>query len=427
MVVSAWTVIVVLGGLLVLPTAAHAAKTRYSDRQLERSLRAQLRSKEDLTPTRVSRCGPRRHARVYVCRWEAAGLFPGEVPYECSGKARFLTAKKKWRVDECVNQLEPMVPLLPEPGPHPVFGFNDEWGADPQYNGRINLLPAAGADVARLTVRWDSVNAAPGSYFWLFYDYIYSQLLDRGIRPLIVVSSAPCWAQAGECVPLGHPSADNYDELAVFSAMVAQRYGEAIGIEVWNEPNLAKFWGGQPDPNAYSEILKQVIPAIHAANPGMPAITAGLVPNGQSDPTAYSPEDFLRQAYAAGGPQLADAIGAHPYPFRSYGNDFLGAIRIELFRYLRVMAEFGDAAKPIWATEVGVANDEGYDFDQQADALARIYVMFRRIANIPVVIFHRFVDRGDAVDKERSYGVVAADGNPKPAYCAVAAARQTPC
>lgn len=418
--------VVVLGLLLGSPAPAHAAKS-YSDHHLERSLRAQLKKREGLQPTRISHCAPRRHARTYVCRWEAAGLFPGEIPYACSGKARFIVAKKKWWVDECVNQLPPMVPLLPEPGPHPVFGFNDDWIGDAQHNPRINYLPGVGAQVARLTVRWDAVSNTPGLFFWFPYDLVYGQLLDRGIRPLIVVTSAPCWAQTGDCASEGAPSPDHYDEFAQFAAMAAQRYNQAIGVEVWNEPNLAKFWGSEPEPKAYAEMLKQAIPAIRAANPGMATVTAGLAPSGQSDSVGYAPRDFLRQAYEAGGPQLADAIGAHPYPFRSYGEDFLGAIRTELYYYVRVKEDFGDGAKPIWVTEVGVANDEGYDLDQQADALARIYVLLRRVENIPVVVFHRFVDRADASDKERSYGVIASDGNPKPAYCAVAGARGNPC
>lgn len=83
--------------------------------------------------------------------------------------------------------------------------------------------------------------------------------------------------------------------------------------------------------------------------------------------------------------------------------------------------------KPIWATETGIANDEGFSLEQQADALARMYAMFRRIANVPVVVFHRFVDRAGAEGKENSYGVIESNGQPKPAFCAVAAARELPC
>jgi hypothetical protein len=163
----------------------------------------------------------------------------------------------------------------------------------------------------------------------------------------------------------------------------------------------------------------------------MPVVTAGLSPhiNDATDAMAY--ETFLRRAYATGGPQLADAIGTHPYPNRRYVEDYLGNIRVNLFRYLRVMRDFGDESKPMWVTETGVSNDgdEGFSPDQQADALAQIYNLMRRIDHdIPVVVFHRFIDQpGDPRVKERGYGVVAGNGQPKPAYCAVAAVRDSPC
>jgi len=85
----------------------------------------------------------------------------------------------------------------------------------------------------------------------------------------------------------------------------------------------------------------------------------------------------------------------------------------------------------MWVTETGVSNtgDEGFSADQQADALARMYTLFRRIAHpIPLVVYHRFVDQpGHTRVKGQGYGVVSGGGQPKPAYCAVAAARDKPC
>ena len=82
-------------------------------------------------------------------------------------------------------------------------------------------------------------------------------------------------------------------------------------------------------------------------------------------------------------------------------------------------------------TETGVSNngDESFNPDQQADALAKMYTLFRRIAHpIPVVVFHRFIDQpGSPRIKEQGYGVINGNGSPKPAYCAVAAARDKPC
>ena len=94
-------------------------------------------------------------------------------------------------------------------------------------------------------------------------------------------------------------------------------------------------------------------------------------------------------------------------------------------RYLRVMADFGDAAKPLWVTEVGVPEGDGYTLDQQADALVRIYTLFRRIANVPVVVYHRLIDYDGApgYPEAERYGVVSQSGEPKPAYCAMAGVR----
>ncbi len=389
--------------------------------RLERSLKKALR-KEDLTPTRVWGC--KQRGSTSSCRWRAEGLFPGEVPYRCSGKARLRAGKGGWKIGECVNQLEPMVPLMPEPGPHPVFGFNEEWLLPPNRSW-INYLPGIGADAARLAVQWQNVEGTPGQYGWNLYDPVYQHMVDRGIRPLLVLIGSPCWAQASPCEGLDHPAPQHYSDFAAFAARAAQRYGDAIGIELWNEPNSAKFWGGPPDPAAYAALVQETAPAIQAANPHVPVVTGGLVPYRAADDKGIPPLDFLRQAFAAGGLQSADAIGAHPYPFRGYGEDFQGAIRIELARYLQAMDEFG-SRKPIWVTEVGVAEAQGYTPYEQADALVRIYVMLRRVADVPVVIFHRFVDQG-ADPVESTYGIVEADGTLKPGYCAIAAARENPC
>jgi hypothetical protein len=401
---------------------------KYSDKRLAKWLKNELRG-DGLEPKGVSSCRPKRGKKVMVCKWRARGVFPGEIPYECAGKARFFVKKKQWEVDPCNNINEPMIPLRAEAGPHPLFGFNDDWV---QQAGKLDTLAGSGSNVARTGLYWDAVQ--PTSFnvrVWAVFDALYASMLARGIRPLFILYAAPCWAQAGSCRQGAHPAPEYYDELADFAARAAQRYPQAVGIEVWNEPNYEIYWGGTPDPEAYGEMLKAVVPAIKAANPNMPVVTAGLSPhiNDVADAMAY--ETFLRRAYATGGPQLADGIGTHPYPNRRYVEDFLGNIRVNLFRYLRVMSEYGDASKPMWVTETGVSNegDEGFSPDQQADALARIYDLMRRIDHpIPLVVFHRFVDQpGHPRVKEQGYGVVTGNGSPKPAYCAVAAARDRPC
>ena len=141
--------------------------------------------------------------------------------------------------------------------------------------------------------------------------------------------------------------------------------------------------------------------------------------------------EFLRRLYDTGAPSLTDAIGTHPYPNRRYSEDYLANIRVNLFRTFNVMENHGEASKPMWVTETGVSNtgDEAFRPDQQADALARMYELFRLIDHdIPVVVFHRFSDQpGSPRVEERGSGVVTGSGQPKPAYCSIAAAREHPC
>jgi Cellulase (glycosyl hydrolase family 5) len=335
---------------------------------------------------------------------------------------------KKWKIDPCVNLIEPMVPLLPFPGPHPEFGYNEDWHFQP---GKLDMLAAGGGSVARTGMFWDAVEPQnPSQRNWPTFDALYSQMLSRGIKPLWVLQAAPCWAQSGSCVPGAPPPSEYYDEFAQFAVRVVQRYPQALGIEIWNEPNYRPYWHGDPDPQAYGQMFDVVETAIHNAAPSMPVITAGLSPNINNDGDAMAYESFLREAYATGGLEGANAIGAHPYPNRRYIEDYLGNVRINLFRYRRVMSEFGDDGKPIWVTETGTSTegDDGMNADQQADALSKMYTQFRRIENIPVVVFHRFVDQPGAPKiNERGFGVVQGDGDPKPAYCSVAAAREHPC
>ena len=414
-------------GFATAALAGNENDPKFTDGQLKKRLKTELRE-QGLEPKGVSSCRPKRGKKVMLCKWRAEGQYPGEVAYECVGKARFTVKSKTWSIDPCNNIHEPMIPLRPDLGPHPMFGYNDDWL---NQLGRIDLLAGSGADVARTGLYWDSVQPAPNVYTWGHFDVLYQAMLERGIHPLFKLEAAPCWAQAGTCQQGSHPSADHFDEFAQFAAQAAQRYPQAAGLEIWNEPNYGIYWGGTPDPQAYGDMLGQAATAIHAAAPGMTVVSAGLSPhiNNVSDAMAY--EGFLRQAYQTGGPQLADAIGTHPYPNRQYSEDYLGNIRVNLYRYLEVMTEFGDAAKPMWVTDTGVSNngDESFDLDQQADALAKMYDLFRRIDHeIPVVIYHRFIDQpGSPRPKEQGYGVVNGNGTPKPAYCAVAAQREKPC
>ena len=411
-----------LCALVAALALAPAGGAKPSDQELASSLAQQL-AEQGIQVDNVSSCRPKNGGDVYLCKWRAEGFFPGEVPYLCAGRSKYRVKSNTWDIGGCHNRLEPQVPLTAEPGPHPQFGFNEDWHTNV---GKLDELAATGANIARTGLYWEAVDHSG----WGTFDAMYQEMLARGIRPLWVIQAAPCWAQGDNCKQGSHPSPEHYDEFASFAAQAAQRYPQALGIEVWNEPNWKVYWGGDPDPQAYGRMLAEVAPAVHAANPQMPVVMAGLSPHISSEKDAMAYKKFLRRAYATGGPQLADAIGIHPYPNRRYTQDYLGNVRTHLFRYESVMGQNGDGAKPIWVTETGIstAGKDAFTEDHQAEGLARIYNQFLRIEGVPVVIFHRFVDQpNSSKDNERGYGVLNGDGGRKPAYCAVATARGSGC
>ena len=115
---------------------------------------------------KISKCGPRKRSgkldySKWICMWRAEGVYPGEVPYHCAGKAVWKRKGNRWRVDRCENRLQPMAPLLDTVGPPPVFGFNDNWLT--QSVAAVDLLQDSGAAVARTGLPWSWVESPRGS------------------------------------------------------------------------------------------------------------------------------------------------------------------------------------------------------------------------------------------------------------------------
>src|SRR5204863_9967969 len=93
---------------------------------------------------------------------------------------------------------------------------------------------------------------------------------------------------------------------------------------------------------------------------------------------------------------------------------------------------FNDQDLPNGGTETGVSTTGPYPYtlNGQATALVSVYETLERVPGVPTVIIHRFFD-GDygAGDWSTGLGVVAIKPrvHEKPAYCALAAVRGSPC
>ena len=426
-----------LAGLLVVP-AAGASKPGDTEHGVNRDRLAKqaqrvVEERNGIEVLKVSRCGPKKRKgrpdfSKWVCEWRAEGVWPGEVPYHCAGRAVYKRKRRSWRVEPCKNRLQPMAPLLDAPNPHPVFGYNDDWIF--QGEQAFEMLDRSGAQVARTSLAWFGVEGNRGSYRWYGVDQMYERLRARGLQPLWMLIDAPCWAQPnpGACANGRNklrPSPQHYDELADFAVAVARRYPDSAGIEVWNEPNYPRFWGGWPKPSQYAKMLKTVAAALHGRAPGMPVISAGLSPHADSDKRAIGFSNYLDRLYKLGAAQQADAIGIHPYPGVGPAQDYIGDVRVYLGKVQRVLRRHGDAGTPLWATEFGVstAGPRAFDAGHQGRALVELYELLRRVHKVELAIVHRFVDDPRLGGREGGFGVLGQNLTPKPAYCDLARTR----
>jgi hypothetical protein len=288
---------------------------------------------------------------------------------------------------------------------------------------------------------WDGVEYKRDDYYWDLYDQFYARMLSLGIRPVFVLTNAPCWAAVSKKAckrgtksdRAQPPAPSEYDEWAEFAGLVAQRYPQTLAIEVWNEPNRTRFWYPRPKPKRYGEVLRTAAEGVNAANPAIPVLLAGMVATRHKSATKLGFKRFLKRVYKSGAADSADGVAFHPFPafWRRSIPRVVGKLESLMAGVRALMSRFGDGDKDIWVTEIGLSTTgrpSGFSEAEQAQGLSEMYSLLAKMPDVPAVIVHRFLDqRGGTRNWQTGLGVVSGNGNKKPAYCALAALRARPC
>jgi hypothetical protein len=221
--------------------------------------------------------------------------------------------------------------------------------------GNAFLVRDLGFTWAKGYLSWESAEPEPGEYYWVDAENIVNAYETQGLKVLMRVHQSPQWARPPN-TPISHPPRDPAD-LARFLGVLAARYrGRIHAYEIWNEPNLVYEWGDTwPDPYFYVEMLKAAYPAIKAADPDALVIAGGVATTGPGSPAAVGDLDWLRTLYAGGGRGFFDALSTHPYGFGKPpdAHDPWGLSLNRVLEQRQIMVDNGDAATPLWITEMG--------------------------------------------------------------------------
>ncbi|MBN1402759.1 MAG: cellulase family glycosylhydrolase, partial [Anaerolineae bacterium] len=202
----------------------------------------------------------------------------------------------------------------------PEYGMQAFMWWRPEVASRdLQMIKAAGFGWVKVNFGWrDIEGGGKGVYDWSRTDKIIEMTSAEGMKVLVRIDHQPQWAGGG--FPVNGPP-DNMQHLADFFSALAGRYrGKIHAYEVWNEPNLAREWGGQvPDPTGYVQMLKTCYGAIKAADPNAIVVSAGLSPTGTWNEEARPDEWYLATMYElmpGGSRGHFDVLGAHGPGFK---------------------------------------------------------------------------------------------------------------
>lgn len=235
----------------------------------------------------------------------------------------------------------------------------------------LQLIKDGGFNWVKQWFSWQDIEGSgKGHYDWSVTDRIVDQVEQHGLKLIVRISQdpdRPFWA--------GNPP-ENAGHFADFLAAVASRYrGRIEAYQIWNEPNLAREWGGKrPDPAGYARMLKMAYSAIKAIDPNALVVTAGMAPTG-TDSEIAMPDikfyDLMYQAMRGDSTGYFDMLGVHAAGYAAppelspdeaaakkvpYGGERFFAFRhVEDVR--AVMERYGDQGKRVVVLEFGWTTD----------------------------------------------------------------------
>lgn len=332
-------------------------------------------------------------------------------------------------------EMTPQPIEIPEshPASTSMQNANLRYGVNMADLGNAYLVRDMGFTWAKSYVNWETVEPEPGQYRWIDPDNIVTAFKGYGVHILMRVHGTPAWARP-EGTFLSHPP-NEIDDFARFMRVLAARYkGQVAAYEIWNEPNLNYEWGYlEPDPAAYTALLKAAYQAVKAVDPEALVISGGLATTGEGSPTAMGDLTFLQGMYAAGAQGYFDALGSHPYAF-GHDPDYEDPWGLSLSRVVQqreVMLANDDAETPVWITETGWVLHTNWnlveheaiavDESQQADYLVGAYQKIRQEWPWVGATFLFNLDFSGvpwyaAAEPMRWYAILNPDRTPRPAY-----------
>jgi hypothetical protein len=242
-------------------------------------------------------------------------------------------------------------------------GFFGVMADGPALDDRVDLdaetrlMASSGVGTVRVAFYWRTMQPErDGPIDFAETDRIVAAAARAGLTVFPTLVRAPEWATGGDDREGAVP--DDPQTYATFIAELVRRYGRGgsfwatagvpvlpvVSWQVWNEPDIDRYWEGNPWPRTYARLLRAARPAIKGVDPLAQVVAAGLTNQSWTD---------LKRLYNAGTRNLFDAAAIHPFSRRP-------ANVLKIVRLARnVMRQEGDRSKPLILSEISWSSGKG--------------------------------------------------------------------
>ncbi|KWO47970.1 beta-xylosidase [Burkholderia sp. MSMB1459WGS] len=221
----------------------------------------------------------------------------------------------------------------------------------------------------------------------------------RTLGRLAGADGADAKAKSTALVDAGSRTAD------AVAALAARHARDLIAIELWNEPDLGRYWPTGDVARTFPPFVAALCRELAERVPVVPVVGFGFA----HPPLPGTLPDGLLASMLAATPSCVDAVSYHAY----------GMTPAQIRAAARdIDARYG---LPAIVTEDGAASIIPGGEQHQAQRL-RVLLDARGELRTPLISVYEWADTANAADKaQRSYGLVRADRSPKPALDAVRA------
>ncbi len=327
-----------------------------------------------------------------LARWLVACCVAGSLLWFSSARRRFeLTGEE--RLLPQVHGIVQWAFRWTRPLPHvatqasvayttlPPFGVNTflEQEVEPAKRARtLEMIHDAGFHWIRQSFPWYDIEIhgkgdfedrrhEPYRSAWDKYDNIVSLASQYHLDIIARLEAPPAWSRHDGMARGAFGPPDNFDDYGDYVSAVVRRYRGSIRFyQIWNEPNIYPEWGNQPvDPEAYTKLLCLAYRRVKEADPDAVVISGALAPTAELGTwnSVYEGNNlmdviFLQRMYNAGAKDCFDILAVNDYMLWSGPDDHRMRPTQDQVNFSRplwvrdVMVANGDAAKPIWISEM---------------------------------------------------------------------------